>query len=39
MTNTGACSNCDKRDKIEPEAKYCRYCGAELILRELPKEI
>ena len=28
--NTGVCSNCHRQDHIDPLAKYCRYCGAEM---------
>ena len=28
----GVCSNCNRQDGIDPLAKYCRYCGAEISL-------
>lgn len=27
----GVCSNCYRQDIIDPLARYCRYCGAEII--------
>ena len=26
----GICSNCNRQDKIDPLAGYCRYCGAQM---------
>ena len=25
---SGVCSECHRQDKIDPLAKFCRYCGA-----------
>ena len=27
---SGVCSECHRQDKIDPLAKFCRYCGAPL---------
>lgn len=27
---SGVCSECHRQDKIDPLAKFCRYCGAAL---------
>ena len=31
----GVCSKCNHADNIDPDAKYCRYCGA-LITKPIP---
>ena len=39
---SGVCSECHRQDKIDPLAKFCRYCGApmtdeavEMVMRRL----
>ena len=27
---SGVCSECHRQDKIDPLAKFCRYCGARM---------
>lgn len=33
-STTGVCSNCHRQDHIDPLAKYCRYCGMRLEIKE-----